>query len=87
MAWVNQVKTVSYFLDNNICVASIDYRQLPDYKFPTTIHDIKAAIRFLRAKNKKYGYNSKYIAIAGESAGGHLALLTGVTNGLDFFHS
>ena len=46
------------------------------------MHDLKAAIRFLRAKAGEYRINSDRIAIAGSSAGGHLAALVGVTNGL-----
>lgn len=62
-------------------VASVDYRLSPVAKFPAAIHDIKAAIRFLRAKRKDYGYDPKKIAIAGASAGGHLVALVGTTNG------
>ena len=62
-------------------VASVDYRLSPVAKFPAAIHDIKAAIRFLRAKRKDFGYDSGKIAIAGASAGGHLVALVGTTNG------
>lgn len=61
-------------------VASVDYRLSPTAKFPAQIHDCKAAIRFLRASREKYGINTKRIAVAGSSAGGHLAALIGVTN-------
>lgn len=61
--------------------ASIDYRLSPVAPFPAQAHDIKAAIRFLRAKQSEYGYDATRIAIAGTSAGAHLALLVGVTNG------
>ena len=62
-------------------VASVDYRLSPVARFPAQIHDLKAAIRFLRAKQVEYGYDTKRLAIAGNSAGGHLAALVGVTNG------
>jgi len=62
-------------------VASVDYRLSPEAKFPAQVHDIKAAIRFLRAHADDYGYRKDRIAIAGSSAGGHLAALVGVTNG------
>jgi len=61
--------------------ASVDYRLSPVAPFPAQAHDIKAAIRFLRAKQGEYGYDTTRIAIAGTSAGAHLALLVGVTNG------
>jgi len=61
-------------------VASIDYRLSPAAKFPAAIHDIKGAIRFLRARQSDYGFNAEKIAIAGASAGGHLVALVGTTN-------
>lgn len=61
--------------------ASVDYRLTPVAPFPAQAHDIKAAIRFLRAKQSEYGYDAARIAIAGTSAGAHLAALVGVTNG------
>ncbi|MHC4994262.1 MAG: alpha/beta hydrolase fold domain-containing protein [Planctomycetota bacterium] len=68
-------------LDHGYAIASIDYRLSPVAPFPAQIHDIKAAVRFLRAKQKHYGYNAQRVAIAGSSAGGHLVALMGVTNG------
>jgi acetyl esterase/lipase len=61
-------------------IASVDYRLSGDAKFPAQIHDIKAAIRFLRANQKNLGLDATQIIIAGDSAGGHLAALVGVTN-------
>lgn len=62
-------------------VASVDYRLSPVARFPAQAHDLKAAIRFLRAKQTDYGYDARWLTIAGSSAGGHLAALVGVTNG------
>jgi acetyl esterase/lipase len=62
-------------------VASVDYRLSTVAPFPAQVHDIKAAIRFLRARAPRYGYRADRIAIAGASAGGHLAALVGTTDG------
>lgn len=62
-------------------IASVDYRLSPVAPFPAQVHDIKAAIRFLRASSNKLGLPTKRLVIAGGSAGGHLAALVGVTNG------
>ncbi|MCE9607223.1 MAG: alpha/beta hydrolase [Planctomycetia bacterium] len=72
----------SKLLAMGYAVASVDYRLSPVAPFPAQAHDIKAAIRFLRAKADSYGYDPKRIAIAGSSAGGHLAAIVGVTNGV-----
>jgi acetyl esterase/lipase len=68
-------------VEQGYAVASVDYRLSPVAPFPAQVHDLKAAIRFLRAKAIDYGCNAQRIAIAGGSAGGHLAALVGVTNG------
>lgn len=68
------------FISSGYALASIDYRLSVDAKFPAQIHDIKAAIRYLRANAIKHGYRSDKIVIAGSSAGAHLAALVGVTN-------
>jgi len=69
------------FPDNGIPTASVEFRQSTEARFPAQIHDIKAAIRFLRNKAGTYGYDAQHIVIVGSSSGGHLAALTGVTNG------
>lgn len=61
-------------------VASVNYRLSTEAKFPAQVHDIKAAIRFLRHLASRYQYKSDRVAIAGSSAGGHLAALVGTTN-------
>jgi acetyl esterase/lipase len=68
-------------VQNGFAVASLDFRQTTEARFPANVHDIKAAIRFLRAKGAEHGYRIDRIAIGGASSGGHLAALVGVTNG------
>ena len=62
-------------------VASVDYRLSTVAPMPAQMHDIKAAIRFLRAHAGEYGFDARRFAVAGSSAGGHLAALTGTSNG------
>jgi acetyl esterase/lipase len=68
-------------LDQGFALASLDFRQSTQAPFPAAVHDIKAAIRFLRAKAADHGYRTAKIAISGASSGGHLAALVGLTNG------
>jgi acetyl esterase/lipase len=82
-AWTTGNKTAypAFLTQNGFAVASLDFRQSTDAKFPANVHDIKAGIRFLRAKAKEYGYRADRIGIVGASSGGHLAALVGVTGG------
>lgn len=57
---------------------SIDYR-LGDGAWPTNLHDCKNAVRFLRTHAAEYKLDPNRIAVAGGSAGGHLALMVGLT--------
>jgi len=61
-------------------VASVDYRLSTVARFPAQVHDIKAAVRYLRAHAAEHGYPAERVVIAGSSAGGHLAALVGVSN-------
>ncbi len=65
--------------------ATISYRLAGEEKYPAAIHDVKAAIRWLRKHAKKYGVNPEQIAVGGGSAGGQIANLVGVTNRLEKF--
>ena len=62
--------------------ASIDYRLDKEGRWPTNVHDCKNAVRFLRKNAAKYGINPDRIGVIGGSAGGHLALMLGVTDGI-----
>ena len=57
---------------------SVDYR-LGAGAWPHNLHDCKNAVRFLRAHAAKYQLDPERIAVAGGSAGGHLALMVGFT--------
>jgi acetyl esterase/lipase len=68
-------------VDSGFAIASIGFRLSPVAPFPAQVHDIKGAIRFLRAHAHEYGYDADRIAVSGASSGAHLAALVGVTNG------
>lgn len=48
--------------------------------FPAQIHDVKAAIRWVRANAEKYHIRPDRIGVTGGSAGGHLSLMVGLTD-------
>jgi acetyl esterase/lipase len=68
-------------VERGYAVASLDFRPASAAPFPGQVHEIKAAIRFLRATAASHGYDARRIAIVGASSGGHLAALVGTTNG------
>lgn len=70
---------VTWLADHGFAVASISYRLTDKAIFPAQVHDCKAAVRWLRAHAKEYGYSTEKIAVAGSSAGGHLAALMGTS--------
>lgn len=63
-------------------VASANYRTSNAVPFPAPLQDVKAAIRFLRANAAEFCIDPDRIAVMGESAGGTLASLAGVTAGM-----
>lgn len=62
-----------------VAVASIDYRLSGEAVWPAQLHDAKAAVRWLRSRAEDLGIDPTRIAAWGESAGGHLASLLGLT--------
>lgn len=64
-----------------LCVAS-EYRLTGEAPWPAQIHDVKAALRWLRASAPALGVDGSRIAVEGNSAGAHLALLAAGTPGV-----
>jgi acetyl esterase/lipase len=61
---------------------SVNYRLSHEAIFPAQIHDVKAAIRWVRANADALGIDADRIGVWGHSAGGHLAALAGTTGDL-----
>src|SRR3954471_18560626 len=59
-AWTTGNKTAYpvFLVEQGFAVASLDFRSSNDATFPADVHDIKAGIRFLRAKAREYGYRA-----------------------------
>ncbi|WP_235036120.1 alpha/beta hydrolase [Arthrobacter sp. 18067] len=62
-----------------IACATVDYRHSLEAPFPAQLHDIKAAVRYLRHHAGQLGIDPDRMGAWGESAGGHLAALLGLT--------
>lgn len=66
-------------VERGYALVTSDYRYSTDAIFPALIHDVKAAIRWIRANASNQGLDPDRIAILGPSAGGHLAALAGTS--------
>lgn len=76
----------TYVAEAGFVVASIEYRTVRDgANYRDGIADVKSAVRYLRANAVKYGIDPARVAVWGESAGGYLAAMVGVTNGIKSF--
>ncbi|HEX7588760.1 MAG TPA: alpha/beta hydrolase, partial [Anaerolineae bacterium] len=72
-------------LKRGYLVAAVNYRLAPEYKFPAQIQDVKCAVRYLRTRAVKYKLDPNRIGAWGCSAGGKLAALLGLTDGIAEF--
>jgi acetyl esterase/lipase len=84
-AWVHGSRTLQgYALMAHLAARgwvclTIDYRVSPHHRWPRHICDVKAAVAWARANVDRFGGDRDFVAIAGCSAGGHLAALAGLT--------
>jgi acetyl esterase/lipase len=84
-AWVHGSRMLqgyallSHMAEQGWVCLSIDYRVAPHHRWPSHIIDVKTAIAWARANVDKFGGDRNFVAVAGTSAGGHLAALAGLT--------
>ena len=72
----------TYVAEAGFVVASIQYRTVSvGANYRDGISDVKSAVRYLRANAERFGIDPRKVAVWGESAGGYLAAMVGVTNG------
>jgi acetyl esterase/lipase len=69
-------------LRDGFAVASVNYRLTDIAPFPAQIHDVKAAVRWLRAHAKENKLDPTRFGAWGASAGGHLVALLGTSGGI-----
>lgn len=89
-AWFSNSAKASVFYDGlgqkllkaGYAVASINHRSSNDAKWPAQLHDVKAAIRFLRANSSSFLIDTHFVGITGYSSGGHLSSMAGVTSNI-----
>ena len=83
--WRNSARegAPSWLAKHGFAAASPDCRVTGEVIAPATVHDCKAAVRWLRAHSEEYGLDPDRIGSAGSSAGGHLSALLGASAGVE----
>lgn len=71
------------FAGRGYLAVSPQYRFCPREVFPAQVHDVKAAVRWMKQHAKEYRIDPDRIGAVGFSAGAHLALMLGVTSPAD----
>jgi acetyl esterase/lipase len=71
--------------ERGYAAATISYRLSPEALYPAAVQDARAAVRWMRTHAGEHGIDPARIAIGGGSAGGQIAALAGVTDGLARF--
>lgn len=67
------------YLRAGYAVVSIDYRLAPETKLPEIVEDLQDALRWVReAGQGLFGADTARIGVVGHSAGGYLALMSGL---------
>jgi acetyl esterase/lipase len=69
-------------LKRGYAVVAVNYRLSWEAKFPAPVHDVKAAVRWIRANAQRYHLDPEKIAAWGSSAGGYLASMLGTSAGV-----
>ena len=75
-----------YLAERNFVVASINYRTVPNARFPQPVEDLKSAIRFLKAHAQEFSVDAEKICVVGDSVGGYFAAFAAVTNNAEMFN-
>ena len=71
--------TANAILAKGYALAGVNYRLSGEALFPAGAQDVKAAVRWLRAHAAQYGLDTDRFACWGESAGGYMVAMLGVT--------
>jgi len=66
------------YLDMGMNVVNVEYRLARVAQAPAAVEDCRCALRWLIQHAKEYGVDVNKIVVSGDSAGGHLALTTGM---------
>jgi len=90
--WTGGTKDEEYlnllpYLEMGFNAVNVEYRLADVALAPAAVADARCALRWVYANARRFGFDTSKIVVTGRSAGGHLALTTGMLPqeaGLDF---
>ncbi len=68
------------YLARGMNAVNVEYRMAPDSLAPAAVEDSRCALHWVYDNAAQYGFDTSKIVVAGHSAGGYLALMTGMLN-------
>ena len=83
--WVNGTKEskapkhVSPFIEQGFVVVNVEYRLAAVAPAPAAVNDVLKAAWWVKDNAPRWNIDTKRIVVTGDSAGGHLALMVGMT--------
>ena len=81
--------------ESGFAVCGVDYHRAPEYRYPTQLEEVLAAVRWLREKSAELGIDARRLVLAGESAGANISTIAaarlkkeipGAVSGLALFY-
>ncbi len=72
-----------FLLDAGFTVFEVRHGSSPRFVLPEMVSDVRRAVRFVKARSDEFGIDPDRIGVWGGSAGGHLALMLGLSRELE----
>ncbi|RRA47505.1 alpha/beta hydrolase [Acidipila sp. EB88] len=66
------------YIERGWDVVNVEYRMASSASAPGAVQDVRCALRWVYNNADKYHFDTNRIVVSGHSAGGHLALMTGM---------
>ncbi len=66
------------YMEMGWTIVNVEYRMASQSLAPAAVEDTRCALRWVFRNAKQYNFDTSKIVLTGQSAGGHLALITGM---------
>src|SRR5690625_4151227 len=76
-------EVMNYFCAKGYVCASMSYRLVPKFIFPSQIEDVRLGMQFLKDRARTFNFDPNSIVAVGSSAGGYIAVMLGLITETD----